>query len=55
MREVIPLTFRADVVLLILDPNDRNNRDSLANKQFEGMVCGQPIICTKGTYSGDLT
>lgn len=55
MHEVIPSTLRADIVFLMLDPNDLNNRDSLANKQFEAMVCGRPIICTKGTYSGDLT
>ena len=55
MQDVIPLTFKSDAVALILDPSDRNNRDSLANKQFEAMVCGRPIICTKGTYSGDLT
>lgn len=55
MQDVLPMTFKADVVFLMLDPNDLNNRDSLANKQFEAMVCGRPIICTKGTYSGDLT
>ena len=55
MQDVLPMTFKADVIFLMLDPNDLNNRDSLANKQFEAMVCGRPIICTKGTYAGDLT
>ncbi|MFC1964500.1 glycosyltransferase [Chloroflexota bacterium] len=55
MHDVLRLTLKADVVFLLLNPNDLNNRDSLANKQFEAMVCGRPIICTKGTYSGDLT
>jgi glycosyltransferase involved in cell wall biosynthesis len=27
----------------------------MPNKLFEAMVCGRPIICTKGTYSGELT
>ena len=27
----------------------------VASKQFEAMVCGKPILCTKGTYSGELT
>jgi glycosyltransferase involved in cell wall biosynthesis len=27
----------------------------LANKQFEAMVCGRPIICARGTYSGEVT
>ncbi|HIE16940.1 MAG TPA: glycosyltransferase, partial [Dehalococcoidia bacterium] len=26
----------------------------MPNKLFEAMVCGRPIICTKGTYSGDF-
>ena len=55
IHDVIPMTFRADAVFLMLDPHDLNNRNSLANKQFEAMVCGRPIICTKGTYAGDLT
>lgn len=55
VHQVIPWTLRADLIFLMLDPNDLNNRDSLANKQFEAMVCGRPIICTKGTYSGNLT
>jgi glycosyltransferase involved in cell wall biosynthesis len=53
--QVIPMTKKADVVLLIINPQDLNNRLGLANKQFEAMVCGRPIICTKGTYSGELT
>ena len=53
--EVIPVTMKADVVFFMVNPQDRNNRLALANKQFEAMVCGRPIICTKGTYSGDLT
>lgn len=55
LDQVIPMTKKADAVFLLLNPQDLNNRDSLANKQFEAMVCGRPIICTKGTYSGELT
>jgi glycosyltransferase involved in cell wall biosynthesis len=39
----------------MVNPDDLNNRIALANKQFEAMVCGRPIICTKGTYSGEIT
>ena len=53
--QVIPMTKKANVVLLIINPQDPNNRLGLGNKQFEAMVCGRPIICTKGTYSGELT
>jgi glycosyltransferase involved in cell wall biosynthesis len=53
--EVIPMTGKADCVFFMADPADLNNRIALANKQFEAMVCGRPIICTKGTYSGEIT
>lgn len=46
---------KAYAVFLMVNPQDLNNRIGLGNKQFEAMVCGRPIICTKGTYSGDLT
>ena len=54
-EEVIPMTKKADCVFLMVNPEDLNNRMGLGNKQFEAMVCGRPIICTKGTYSGELT
>jgi glycosyltransferase involved in cell wall biosynthesis len=53
--EVIPMTKEADCVFLMLSPEDLNNRLAFANKQFEAMVCGRPIICTRGTHSGDVT
>jgi len=52
---VIPLTMEADCVLCPLDPSVQSYKVALANKQFDAMVCGKPIICTKGTYPGDLT
>ena len=39
----------------MINPNDINNKIASANKQFEAMVCGRPIICTKETRSGDIT
>jgi glycosyltransferase involved in cell wall biosynthesis len=53
--EVIPMTKKAHVVVCMIDPSDRNNRLGMANKLGEAMVCGRPIICTKGTYSGEVT
>ena len=53
--EVIPMTKMASAVFMMVNPQDLNNRIGLGNKQFEAMVCGRPIICTKGTYSGQLT
>jgi glycosyltransferase involved in cell wall biosynthesis len=54
-KDVLPMTGKADAVFLMANPRDRNNRIGLGNKQFEAMVCGRPIICTKGTYSGEVT
>ena len=54
-NEVIPMTREADCVFFMISPKDLNNRIGLGNKQFEAMVCGRPIICTKGTHSGEVT
>jgi glycosyltransferase involved in cell wall biosynthesis len=54
-HQVIPTTQKADCVFLMVSPWELNNRMGLGNKQFEAMVCGRPIICTKGTYPGELT
>jgi glycosyltransferase involved in cell wall biosynthesis len=52
--EVIPKTLASNVVICIISPRDPNNKIGLANKQFEAMVCGRPIICTRDTYAGQL-
>ena len=53
--EVIPMTRKADIIYYMVNPQDLNLRMALGNKQFEAMVCGRPIICTRGTYSGEIT
>jgi glycosyltransferase involved in cell wall biosynthesis len=55
MEEVLPMTKKADAVVCMTSPEDLNNSRALANKQFEAMVCGRPIICTKETYVGKFT
>jgi len=55
MGEVLPMTKKADAVVCMTSPDDLNNSRALANKQFEAIVCGRPIICTKGTYPGEFT
>jgi glycosyltransferase involved in cell wall biosynthesis len=55
MEDVIKRTKKADAVISMTDPRDKNCSNALTNKQFEAMVCGRPIICTKGTYPGDFT
>ena len=54
-HQVIPYTIGANLVLCMIKSSDINNRIASANKQFEAMVCGRPIICTKGTRSGEIT
>jgi len=53
--KVLSMTGKADAIFCLFDPKDPNSRIGMPNKLFEAMVCGRPIICTKGTYSGELT
>ena len=53
--QVIPMTVKADVVFCMFDPGNPNSVIGTPNKLFEAMTCGRPIICTRGTYSGELT
>ena len=54
MDEVIPMTKRADLVVCLLDPRNKNNKVGLPNKLFEAMVCGRPVIGSKQTYLGEF-
>lgn len=54
MEKVIPETFKADVIMCMLDPKNKNNQVGPPNKLFEAMVCGRPVIATEETYSGNL-
>ncbi len=53
--EVLDETTRADVVVCPIDPKDPNSSLALANKQFEAMVCGRPIIVSDDTHAGEVT
>jgi len=55
LDKVILMTQKSDVVVCMINPSVFNNKIATANKQFEAMVCGRPIICTKGTRSGEIT
>jgi len=52
--KVLPLTMEADAIFCMFDPLNPNNKIGMPNKLFEAMVCGRPIICTEGIYSGDF-
>ncbi len=54
-EKVIVYTCKADAVVCMTSPKDPNSSRALTNKQFEAMVCGRPIITTKGTYPGYFT
>ena len=54
-EEVIPMTKKTDVSFCMLNPADPNSVIGMPNKLYEAMVCGRPLICTKGTYSGEVT
>ena len=53
--KIIPLTHQCDLSICMINPNDKNNQLASANKQFEAMVAGRPIIATKNTRSGEIT
>ncbi|MDD5647527.1 MAG: glycosyltransferase family 4 protein [Dehalococcoidia bacterium] len=55
VNRVLPMTAEADVIFCMFDPANPNNGIGMPNKLFEAMVCGRPIICTRGIYSGDFT
>ena len=55
MESVIEYTLKSDAVICPFDPTNKNNEMGLPNKFFESMVCGRPIISSKGTYLGKLT
>jgi len=54
-KEVIPLTQKANAVVCMINPKDKNNQIASANKQFEAMVAGRPIIATERTRVGEIT
>ncbi len=53
--KVLEETKRADAVVCPIDPEDPNSSLALANKQFEAMVCGRPIIVSGETHAGEVT
>jgi len=55
LDEVIDYTQKSDAVLCMIRPNDKNAKIAHANKQFEAMICGRPLIASKDTYIGQMT
>jgi len=44
---------KSDVVFCMFNPVNYT-KIGMPNKVFESMVCGRPILVTKGTYSGQF-
>lgn len=53
-EDVVPETARCHTCLIPLDPDNPQFRVQLANKLFESIACGVPIVATAGTASGDF-
>jgi len=53
--QILPRTRAADATFILVDPSSSHYQRTLFNKQFEAMVCGRPIIVTKGTYAAKMT
>jgi len=52
--DIIPLTRKSNATFVIADLRGQHHLN-VFNKQFEAMVCGRPIIVTKGTYAAEMT
>lgn len=53
-EQVLDWTRRAHLVALPIDPGNENQRKALANKQFEAMAVGRPIVVSDDCYSADF-
>jgi len=53
-KDILPLTRKSDVTFVLIDTKGQT-RMNVFNKQFEAMVCGRPILITKGTYAAEMT
>jgi glycosyltransferase involved in cell wall biosynthesis len=54
-KDILKLTRAADALFLIVDNTNKQAKIVVFNKQFEAMVCGRPIIITKGIYAAEMT
>jgi glycosyltransferase involved in cell wall biosynthesis len=52
--QVIEKTLDCNVILCMLDPEEKNNQVGLPNKIFEAMLTGRPVLVTKGLYYSKL-
>ena len=49
-ENVLPITKKADALICMFNPKNKNNQVGLPNKVFEAAVSGRPLIITKDLY-----
>lgn len=52
--EALEKTMASDLIISLYDPVLLNTRYASANKLFEAMMCGKPILMSKGTVMADM-
>ena len=52
--EVLEETMASDLLFCFYDPAIPNNKLSTPNKLFEAMMCGKPILVSKGTLAAEI-
>ncbi len=52
--ETLQRTMAADVIISLYAPVLLNTRYASANKLFEAMMCGKPVLVSKGTAMADI-
>ena len=53
-NEVIEKTMACDLLFALYDPIVPNTRYSISSKVLEAMMCGKPILVSKGTATADI-
>lgn len=52
--QITELYGRCDVIYSVYPANMKNVKVALPNKLYESILCGLPLVVSKGTYLGDL-
>lgn len=53
-KDILTLTRKSDATFVIAELKGQRHLN-VFNKQFEAMVCGRPILVTKGMYAAEMT
>ena len=53
-RDIVGLYEKCDAIFAVYNANLINERIALPNKLYESVICGLPIIVSKGTYLSEI-